>query len=631
MTEKTAPAARSAWAAAVLLAFAGAAAASERFQTARSLIDLSLEQLSNIVVTSVSRREEPLSRAAASIYVISAEDIRRSGASSLPEALRLAPNLQVARVDASQYAISARGFNSTIANKLLVLIDGRTVYTPLFSGTFWEVQDVMLEDVDRIEVISGPGATLWGANAVNGVINVITRPAADTQGSLASARAGTTGRDAAVRHGGALGSGHYRVYAKALRRDATVLSSGVSNNDRSDQARVGFRADWGRAGEGFTFQGDAYGGETNQVGVPARDTAGLNLLARLTRDLGSGASLRAQAYYDRTYRHHPGVFKEHLDTLDFELQHGLAPAGRHRLLWGLGWRHHRDDVENSASFAFLPAERTLDQSHFFAQDEIALRPDLDLTLGAKLETNSYTGTELLPSARLGWRLSFRHFLWTALSRAVRAPSRIDREFFNPATPPFLVAGGPDFRSEISRVFELGYRAQPVRAVSLSLTGFYHDHEHLRTLSPAPGGPVVANDLEGRTSGFEGWASWRPAQWWRLSGGFVRLHQSLRLRPGAVDLQSPASIGSDPDGWWKLRAQFDLGPAHELDVLVRHYDRLANRNVPAYTALDLRLGWTPRRDVEVSIGVENVLDPRHVEWGPGAEFEREAFVRLRLGF
>lgn len=633
MTEKTAPAARPAWAAAALLAFAGAASASESFQTARSLVDLSLEQLSNIVVTSVSRREEPLSRAAASIYVITAEDIRRSGASSLPEALRLAPNLQVARADASQYAISARGFNSTIANKLLVLIDGRTVYTPLFSGTFWDVQDVMLEDLDRIEVISGPGATLWGANAVNGVINVITRSAADTQAGLASARAGTTGRDAAVRHGGALAGGHYRVYAKALRRDATALSSGVSNNDQADQVRLGFRADWGRAGHGFTFQGDAYGGETNQVGMPPRDTAGLNLLARLTRDLGLGASLRAQAYYDRTYRNHPGVFKEHLETLDFELQHGLAPAGRHRLLWGLGWRHHRDDVENSASFAFLPAERTLDQSHFFAQDEIALRADLDLTLGAKLETNSYTGTEFLPSARLGWRLSSRQFVWTAVSRAVRAPSRIDRELFRPAGPgvPELL-GGPNFRSEISRVFELGYRAQPARQVSLSLTGFYHDHEHLRTLTETgPGAGVVANDLEGRTSGFEGWASWRPAQWWSLSGGFVRLHQSLSLRPGAVDLQSPASIGSDPEGWWKLRAQFDLGPAHELDVLVRHYERLDNRNVPAYTALDLRLGWTPRRDVEVSIGVQNVLDPRHVEWGPGAEFEREAFLRLRLGF
>lgn len=631
MTEKTGPAARSAWAALALLAFAGHASAGMPFQTARSLVDLSLEQLSNIVVTSVSRRDEPLSGAAASIYVITAEDIRRSGAASLPEALRLAPNLQVARADASQYAISARGFNSTIANKLLVLIDGRTVYTPLFSGTFWEVQDVMLEDLDRIEVISGPGATLWGANAVNGVINVITRSAAETQGVLASARAGTTGRDAAVRHGGELGGGHYRVYAKALRREATALPSGVSNDDQADQVRLGFRADWGRPDDGVTLQGDAYSGEIDQVATAAREMNGLNLLGRLTRDLGLGASLRAQAYYERTFRHHPGAFREHLDTLDFELQHGLSPAGRHRLLWGLGWRHHRDDVENSAAVAFIPGERTLDQSHFFAQDEITLRPGLELTLGAKLETNSYTGTEFLPSARLGWRLAPGHFVWTALSRAVRAPSRIDRELFSPGTPPFAVAGGPDFRSEISRVFELGYRAQPVRAVSLSVTGFYHDHEHLRTLSPAPGGAVIANDLEGRTSGFEGWASWRPAAWWRLSGGLVRLYQSLSLRPGAVDLQSPASIGSDPDSWWKLRAQFDLGPAHGLDVLVRHYEGLANRNVPAYTALDLRLGWTPRPDLEVSLGLENLLDPGHVEWGPGAEFERAAFLRARLSF
>jgi iron complex outermembrane receptor protein len=256
---------------------------------ARDLADLSLEQLANVAVSSVSRREEPLSRAPASIYVITGDDIRRSGATSLPEALRLAPNLQVARVDSSQYAITARGFNSTTANKLLVLIDGRTVYTPLFSGTFWDAQDVLLEDVARIEVISGPGATLWGANAVNGVINVITKSAEGTQGTLASLGAGSQERQVVARHGGALEGGHYRLYAKAAKRDETSLPGGASNRDQADRAQVGFRADWGSPAEGFTLQGDLYGGEIDQAAQP-REIDGLNVLGRWTRDYGDGSS-----------------------------------------------------------------------------------------------------------------------------------------------------------------------------------------------------------------------------------------------------------------------------------------------------------------------------------------------------
>ncbi|HEX2199005.1 MAG TPA: TonB-dependent receptor plug domain-containing protein, partial [Burkholderiales bacterium] len=357
---------------------------------AASLVDLSLEQLSSIVVSTVSGRDEPLVRAAASVYVISAEDIRRSGAKSLGEALRLAPNLQVAQPDANQYAITARGFNSTLANKLLVLIDGRTVYSPLFSGTFWEAQDVLLEDVERIEVISGPGATLWGANAVNGVINVITRPAGETQGAMAAIGAGEMQRDAAFRYGGVLADGHYRGYAKAMRRDSTTLPGGMRNGDRADHAQAGFRADWGRRGHGFTLQGDVYGG---QLGPVERDIAGLNVLGRWTRDLGAGASLSTQAYYDRRSRHHTAIFKEHLDTYDLELRHNLAPRGRHRLIWGFGLRHYRDKLQNfpGSGFAFTPANRSLHRNHAFVQDEIALHETLDFTLGAKAESNSYTG------------------------------------------------------------------------------------------------------------------------------------------------------------------------------------------------------------------------------------------------
>jgi iron complex outermembrane receptor protein len=616
--------------AAVLITLPGAWAQGQLI-AARELVDLSLEQLSNIVVHSVSRRDEPLASAAASIYVISAEEIRRSGATSLPDALRLAPNLQVARADANQYAISARGFTNVLANKLLVLIDGRTIYTPLFSGTFWEVQDVMLEDVERIEVISGPGATLWGANAVNGVINVITRSAAATQGALIAATAGTTQRDAAARYGAKAAGGDYRIYAKSVRRDASSTGAGVAIRDQADHTQVGFRADWGQAASGFTLQGDAYGTEIDQA-PDAREMAGANLLARWTRELGEGASLRVQAYYDNTYRHHPGTFKEHLDTFDFELQHALARAGRHRLLWGLGLRHYRDRVDNFAALAFLPGERSLERNHVFVMDEITLTRTLEATLGAKLETNTYTDEEFLPSARLAWRLAPDHLLWSALSRAVRAPSRIDREFFIPASPPFALAGGPGFRSEISKVFELGYRAQATRDLSFSITGFHHDHEHLRTLRPQPGGAVLANDLEGRTSGFETWGSWRAAPWARLSAGLVRQHQALRLREGALNTQAPSGTGNDPEGWWKVRATLDFGPDVELDLMARHYQALPDPHVPAYTALDARLGWRYSRHVELALVAQNLGDKGHAEWGvaPGrAEVERALFLKARF--
>lgn len=598
-----------------------AAQAASTMQMAASLVDLSLEQLSSIVVTTVSGRDEPLSGAPASIYVIGAEEIRRSGARSLGDALRLAPNLQVARPDASQYAITARGFNSTLANKLLVLIDGRTVYSPLFSGTFWEAQDVLLEDVERIEVISGPGAALWGANAVNGVINVITRRAGDTQGTLAAAGAGHERRDGAVRHGGEIAGGHYRAYAKATRRLGTTLPSGAPTGDQADHAQAGFRADWGRAADGFTLQGDLYEGE---LGPADRDIGGVNLLARWTRDLRDHGALRVQAYFDSTRRHHTGILKEHLDTYDLELQHGLRRHGRHQVTWGFGLRQYRDRVENFLPApAFLPGDRNLERHQAFVQDEIALRESLALTLGAKVETNSYTGAELLPSARLAWRVTPAHLLWTALSRAVRAPARIDREFFTVG-----VAGGPNFESEVSDVLEVGYRGQPAPRLSVSATAFYHDHESLRSLRPPAQGSVVANDREGRTSGLEAWATWRAADWARFSGGFVRLHQALRVVPGAIDL-APSEAARDPDGWWKLRAAFDLSPDTDLDFFVRHYDALPNNTVPDYTALDARLAWRPRRGVELALLVENALDPGHVEWAPGVELERGAHVTLRV--
>jgi iron complex outermembrane receptor protein len=611
---------RKSWLVAALAAWCAAAQAQGEPTriAARALVDLSLEELTSIVVSSVSRREEPLASAPSSIYVIGADDIRRSGATSIAEALRLAPNLQVARTGAEGYAITARGFNNPLANKLLVLIDGRTVYTPLFSGVFWEVQDTLIEDIERIEVISGPGGTLWGANAVNGVVNVITKSAARTQGTLGAAGAGSDESLLALRHGGQFDGGHYRIYAKGLRRENASRLDGTSLPDGSDRLQAGFRTDWTSRGDAYTVQGDLYGIQSEQP----QTLEGANLLARWQR-----GDLRVQAYYDRTRRR-----AQALDTLDLEAAYATR-LGSHRILWGGGMRQHRDRIDNAslAGIALLPADRRLTVSNVFVHDEIALRENLAATLGLKLERNSYTGWEALPSARLGWNATRSDFLWAAWSRAVRTPARIDRELFLPGAPPFLLAGGPQFESETSDVYELGYRAQPASSLSFSATAFYHDHQDLRSIAPGAAGATVENDREGHTKGIEMWGAWRASGRLRLSAGYTHLDTRLRVRPGEVDLQPVADIGSDPNEWWNFRAALDLGEAWELDLMVRHYGAIANRDVPAYTASDVRLGWRYSRRVELSLLLLNLFDEGHLEWNPAAELRRSVFLKAAIGF
>jgi iron complex outermembrane receptor protein len=486
---------------------------------AADLADLDLEQLTRITVTSVSRRAEQLIQAAASLYVITQDDIRRSGATSIPEALRLAPNLHVARADTNQYAITARGSNNTLANKMLVLIDGRTVYTPLFSGVFWESQDLVLADIERIEVISGPGATLWGENAVNGVINIITYPAERTQGQYGYAGAGNLERGAAFRHGGAFGGdGHYRVYAKYFERDSRRTSAGADIGDNSQMVGGGGRADWGTGVSAFTLQGDAYQGDVDRS--PEREYSGQNVVGRWTRTLDGGSTLKAQAYYDHTHRRHENSFAEDLRTLDFEVQHASKPLAGHDLVVGGGYRSSRDRVENSAAQAFIPPDATLAWSNVFAQDEIDFGERFSLTLGAKAQHNPYTGTEWLPSVRIAWRSHPDRLIWGAISRAVRAPSRLERDLFVPGRAPFALTGSPIFESEIANVVELGYRAQMTDAISFSATAFHHDYPNLRSVRIVSGAPAFANDIEGKVQGIEAWGSWRVVPNWKLTGGFV---------------------------------------------------------------------------------------------------------------
>jgi len=563
----------------------GAAAAEA---SAEGLADLSLEQLREIVVTTVSRSEERLDRVAASVYVISGEDIRRSGATTIAEALRLAPTLDVARADGNQYAISARGFNNVLANKMLVLIDGRTVYTPLFSGVFWEAQEVMLEDVERIEVVTGPSTALWGSNAVNGMIQIITRAAAATRGAFAAGQAGNRERGGAVRFGGDTeGDGHFRLYGKSYDRSSTHRADGSATNDAADGMQVGFRADWARQRDAFTVQGDAYRGSIDQTPA-ARTFSGANVLARWQRSLGDGAELSAQAYVDHTERDHPQSFFEILDTVDAVAQYAFKPTDGQRLVIGGGYRYARDRVDQSPSIAFIPGSRSLSWSRAFAQDQIDLTPTLALTLAGSIEGNPYTGAETLPSVRLAWVPGANHTLWASLSRAVRAPSRIDREFFSPGQPPFVLAGGPDFRSEVSNVLELGYRAQFSQSLSYAATLFQAEHQHLRSLAPTAQGLQFENAIEGRTRGLEAWARWRVVEWWRLDAGVVLLNQDLHVVPGAIDIGGLAALGNDPRNHGSLRSSLDLGRAWRWDVDVRRVGERPNPAVPAYTAFDTRL-------------------------------------------
>lgn len=644
------PAPRRLLAACIGMSLALAAHAEERERRLDDLTGLSIEELANIPVTSASKRPERLQDAAAAVFVITADDIRRSGAATLPEVLRLAPNLHVARINGYSYSISARGMNqsgNSYSNKMLVLIDGRSVYSPLFSGVFWDAQEVLLEDVERIEVASGPGGLLWGLNAVNGVINITTRSARATQGSLAVLQAATDGATVSYRHGGTLDSGiAWRVFGKTTRREDSELASGAPVDDAYRRTLAGVRADWQRGANRFSLIGNAYRGrfdqpapgEINAPGVPTTlgqvRSDGVNLTARWERALDGGASLMAQAYFDHTLRRTAPLFGERLTTTDLQFQHTLAqrdgPAGRHHIVWGASYRHSRDRVENSAVLAFLPARTTQQWASLFAQDEIALNRDWYLTLRSRLEYNEYTGTEWLPSARLSWRLSPQHALWAAASRTVRAPSRLDVDAFLPGDAPYLLRGGARVRGEVARVFELGYRGNPVAPLSYSVTLFHHDYDHLRTTETHPDGGITFDSLmEGRASGIEVWGGWQAARHWRLSAGWTVMHQKLRLKPGSTDINATRVVRRDPAHTFQLRSIYGIDDRRDIGLTLRKVAGKSFPEVPAYTALDARFGWRVRPGLELALSGEN-LTGGHGEYGTiayRAEIERRLGVKL----
>lgn len=615
-------------------------------ETAPALVDFSLEQLADVVVTSVSRQEVRLAEAPAAVFLISGADIRRAGATSLPEALRLAPNLQVAQSDSRSWSVTARGFNSILENKLLVLIDGRSVYSPLFSGVFWDSQDVVMQDIDRIEVISGPGATIWGANAVNGVINIITRSAADTQGGLATASAGNRNGSGALRHGGSLGGpgagGHYRMYAKYSHGETSSNDSGSLTVGGWRRQQAGMRADWDGSEQDVTVSADAYQGTLDSAdGGGRRDTelSGANLLGRISGRLDDGSQWRLQAYLDHVERAQPRVAAQLLDTVDVEAQHSTHLGQAQRLTWGGGYRLLRDRLDSGPVLRFTPEQRTSRLINVFAQDEMTLHEALRLTAGVKFEHNVYTSWEVLPNLHLGYNFDSNHLLWAGVSRTVRAPSRIDRDLLvlNPGgSTPYSIAGGPDFDSETARVLELGFRGQGhgawSSALSYSATLFYSDYDRLRTLEPGSAlGPQFRNMGQGEARGLELWGRWQPGSDWRLTGGLVLQKVRTHLSPGSMDASGSSGLATnDPGNHWSLRSSHDLSETVQLDFALRHVGSLPSPAVPAYTEFDARLAWLPLERLELSLAGQNLLHASHVEFGAAATAQRiERAVALRM--
>ncbi len=644
----------------------------------------------NLDVTSVNKQPEPYGQAPAAIDVITNDEIRRSGSSNLPEALRLADNLEVAQISSDEWAISARGFNANLGDKLLVLMDGRTLYTPLYGGMIWGAQDYLLEDIDRIEVISGPGGTMWGANAVNGVINITSKDAKDTQGIYVETGGGTQLQDfIAARYGGSLSPDvYYRFYAKYSNEDADNFSDGTgSAQDSWNRGQAGFRMD-DEAGsqDHFTLQGDIYDSGVSVGAAGEEDLSGENVLGRWTHTISDDSDMSLQTYFDREYLSDPfvaisaipgftsgfpaGALTDDLYTYDLDFQHRFRLEENNKFMWGLGYRFTREIDEDVSDVQFQPP--ALDRNLFtgFAQDEIEIWERVYLTAGSKIEHNDYTGYEFEPSGRLKWDITDQQMLWAAVSRAVRTPSRYDTDLvvpshitYSPPTPfyfsPNYLEGSSDFISETVIAYELGYRAQLNPKVSSSLSLFFNNYDNLQSTSPtppdyyygynlnltAPAPYFFQNNLEGQTYGVEFTTDYQIMDWWRLHGGYDYLHEDIWVKPGQVDMDDGLGQTADPQNQVFLRSSMDLPQNVQLDLDGRWIDSIqlvqsptdgpALGTVPAYAEMDARLGWQALKNIEISLVGQNLLHPYHVEYGyPGSmqeEIPRSVYGKISCQF
>lgn len=629
------------------------------------LSELSIEQLIDLKVTSVSKKEQSLGEAAAAISVITQEDIHRSGATSVAELLRMVPGVDVGRINSNTWKISARGFGAIFSNKLLVLVDGRSVYTPLFAGVFWDEVDLLLEDIDRIEVIRGPGATLWGSNAVNGVINIITKSASDSQGGLVTAGGGTEEQLLnSARYGGKIGDEtSYRVHAKYFNRDGSEVSLDKSDsNDRWQGARGGFRVDSNlSSNDSVTLQSDAfYGQQGVSILAPTlsapffdphrgdRFSNGANVIGRWTHAFSDTSDTQLQLYYDRVERDDI-ILEHHRDTFDLDLQHRFSPFEQHDLLYGVEYRHYRDDITNSFTVGFNPTNRDFDLVTLFIQDEITLIPErLKAIIGTKVEHNDFTGSEYQPNARLVWTVNERNTIWSAVSRAVRLPSRSSDDLAlnllaqpGPEGLPVLATlfGDDDVRSDNLLAYEIGYRSQLTRKLTLDLATFFNDYTNLESFEPGqpffnpiPAPHVVAplfydNQIDAQTYGAELALEWRPLDYLKLAGYYSVIAIDLKPDPTSLDALSLGQEGQTAKNQFMLRSLLDLPHNMEFDSMLRYVENLPDFNIDSYFELELRLAWRPAKKLEIAVIGQNLLDSSHEEAIANfVAFERTAVER-----
>jgi iron complex outermembrane receptor protein len=607
---------------------------------------MSLEELVNVTVSSVSKKPEPLSTAPAAIYVITADDIHRSGATLTAEALRLAPNLFIAQTSPADYTVAPRGLSGNaaaqnFANKLLVLIDGRSVYSPLYSGVYWDMQNVMLDDMERVEVISGPGATLWGANAVNGVINFTSKNSADTQGGLLSIEGGNLGGGGSLRYGGRLNDNlTYRVYAKGFAQPSLKTSAGVDEQNQWSEPRGGFRLDWARDRDLITVQGDIAKADEGQLNAPDQYAMGDNLLARWQHQLSGDSSIQVQAYYDYVHRWAENGGSFTLRTYDLQLQHSFDLGSWNKIVWGAGERispyHIVDRIDVVSSLVWSPNRRTLHLTNAFVQDHVDITRQLSVILGVKVEDDPYSGVSAMPSARVSWQPRSDMLLWAAASRAIRSPTPFDVDVVEKLGPTPFLTGNPDFQPEELSAYEVGYRGQFSADTSLNISGYLHHYDRLRSIefSPAVFPLQWGNTMEGRIYGVEMWGNYQATAWWRLSAGLRLQGQRLRFKPGASGLLGIAQAGDDPGHMGYVRSSMNIGDRVTVDADFRYVGHLADPAVPAYVELNGRIGWAVSQKLEIALAGMNLLHRRHVEFignGGGYEIPRSFSIQTQWRF
>jgi len=622
-------------------------------QPAQDLNQLSLEELGNVEITTVSKDPQQVQKTPAAVYVITQEDIQRSGATSLPEALRLAPGVEVARTDADHWSVAVRGFSGQFSKYLLVLIDGRSVYTPLFSGVYWDAQNVMLDDVDRIEVIGGPGGTIWGANAVNGVINIITKSAKETTGVLSTVGGGSLDQGMGnLRYGQTLANGFsYRLYAMGAMRGPEFHPDG-DNFDHWRMGQLGFRADWTRGvKDNYTVQGDLYRGESGEslqiatyspvAEVADEDKAifsGGNLVARWQHKISEGSDVQIQTYFDRTNRQDVEL-GETRDTFDVDYIQHQRIYGKQELTWGLGARLSPSNViQTLPAVNFLPNQQTDSIYSSFVQYDLPLyRDKLSLTAGTKFEHTNFSGFDYQPSVRLLWSPTQHQSAWAAVTRAVRTPSRQDQDVqFNilaQASPPppifFDIVGNPNFKPEKLIAYEAGYRARVNHSFYLDFTTFFNVYNDLEGYGPisvavATNPPPLdylfvlpyANVIEGRSVGTEVSPTWDVTRWWQLRGSYSLLHMELHDKPGFTDVGNELSsyLGSSPTHVANVQSIINLPKHIEFDQTYRYSSELPEYGVHPYSAVDARLGRRVGEGFDFAVVGQNLLRPSHPEFG-----------------